>query len=352
MAISSRNRAWVAVAVLVLLIAAGAGIYVYELRRSFAPAAGQVPEILAELPAGSPAIAYIDVTALRKLPNSPLAAILGLARAGPQAQDRDYTAFVQDTGFDYTRDLDRAAIAFWPPTPQNSGKSGGEERFLVVADGRFDQQKIEAYARRSGAVGSGPLSVYQVPGDPPVSFKFLSSSRIALASGKNAELPTAPNKSSDAAMQADVNRVAGAPIFAVAQVDRFSNDFYANFKKVPQIEKLARSIQTLTLAGQPAANHIELTLDGTCDSMKDALEVGSLLEISRMGASMVLADPKTKRQITPEESVFLGEVVDNLKVTRQDRLVRMQLDLTPQMLAALSSTPATPAKAKPHKAKP
>ena len=43
---------------------------------------------------GAPVIAYIDVAALRKLQNSPLAAMLGLAGADPE-QDRDYQSLCQ-----------------------------------------------------------------------------------------------------------------------------------------------------------------------------------------------------------------------------------------------------------------
>ena len=56
-----------------------------------------------------------------------------------------------------------------------------------------------------------------------------------------------------------------------------------------------------------------------------------------MGTSMMLADPKTKRQMTAEQATFLQEVASNLKVTHQDRLVRLQLELTPEMLAEPTS---------------
>ena len=341
-ALSSQQRAFIAVAVLICLLAAGSGIYLYRLRQPFAPSSeGEVSRILGQLPAGSPAIAYLDVAALRKLHDSPLTAILGLAGTGPQGHDRDYTAFVEGTGFDYTRDLDRAAVAFWPAGAKEAGHAGEGQRPPIIAEGRFDEQKIAAYARvPEKRTMHGAPSIYEVPGDPPVSFKFLSTTRMALASGKNAdELLAAPSSPArDPAMQENVDRVAGAPIFALVAVDHLSKDFYANFKNVPQLERLARSVESLTLAGQPQGDRIDLTLDGPSDSLlKDALEVGTLLEISRMGTSMMLAGPKTKRQMTAEQATFLQEVASNLKVTHQDRLVRLQLELTPEMLAEPTS---------------
>ena len=131
-------------------------------------------------------MAYIDVAALRKLQTSPFAAILGLAGAGP-AEDKEYAKFVSDTGFDYTRDLNAVAIALWPTGLESSSKSTDENRVLAVAEGRFDQQKIKAYALRTGKVVTrGNRSIYSVPGDPAVAFQFLSPSQIAIASGNNA----------------------------------------------------------------------------------------------------------------------------------------------------------------------
>jgi hypothetical protein len=349
MALTSRKRALITVAVLVTLAAAGTGIYV-RLHRPFAsPAEGRVPDILDLLPADNPAIAYLDVAALRKLPDSPLAAVLGLSGTAPQGHDRDYTTFVLNTGFDYARDLDRVAIVFWPPASRDTRPANGAGSFLIIADGRFDEKKLAAYARHSGATTRSSPAIYSVPGNPPVSFEFISPSRVKLASGKNSEeLLRLPSQSKrDVALQASINRVAGAPIFGVAQAARFSTDLYEIFKNEPQLERLVRSVDVITVAGEPHANHIELTVDSTCDSAKDALEVGTLLEISRMGTLMVLADPKTKRQMTPEQGLFLQRVVNDLKVTHQDRVVRLQLELTPELLTVANPPAATPAKRKP-----
>ena len=57
-------------------------------------------------------------------------------------EDPDYLEFVRSTGFDYTRDLDRVAIAIFPTTPLPT--------VVTFAEGRFDQQKIIAYALRTG----------------------------------------------------------------------------------------------------------------------------------------------------------------------------------------------------------
>lgn len=343
MALSSTKRALLAVAALAFLGAAATAYVYYRLHRPLSGASvGQAPGILTELPPDAPAIAYVDVAALRNLTNSPLAAVMGLAQPGPR-EDRDYADFVRDTGFDYTRDLDRVAVALWPAGLGTTPNPLGQNRVFVIADGRFDERKIKAYALRTGKVTTrGTQSSYEVPGNPPVSFEFLSPTRIVLATGNDASalLNLSNRAGRDPAMQARINRVAGAPVFAVARTDNLPPSFYANFANSPQLETLARSVRGLTLAGQPDGELLRVTLDGECDSMKNALAIGTLLDGFRMVGAMALSDPKTRRQMNKEQAAFLDAFISQVKVTHQDRWVRLSLDITPQMLGASSSAPS------------
>ncbi len=300
-----------------------------------AASAGSAPGILNELPPDAPAILYIDVAALRKLQDSPLAALLGLTHTAPRG-DPDYQNFVRDTGFDYTRDLDKAAIALWPTSLGALSHGASEEQTFVAAEGRFDQRKIEAYALRTGGVAMhGAQSVYQVPGSPPVSLEFLSPTRIVLASGKEAALPLPSSFAArDPVMQARMDRVAGAPIFALARTDHLPESFYADLRNSPQLEALARSVQGLTLAGQPDGDTIKVSLDAECDSIRSAFEIATLLDGFRMVGSMTLADPKARRHMNRQQAAFLDAVVRNVKIDHQDRWVRLTLNVTPEMLGA------------------
>ncbi len=342
MSISSTKRAWIVVAVLVAIFAAGSGVYLYRLRRPLpAASAGTEPDLMSQLPPGAPVVGYIDVTALRKLQGSALAAMLGLAGADPK-EDRDYQDFVRDTGFDYTRDLDKIVIAIWPirmPTPRGGI---GENQAITIAEGRFDHDKIKAYALRTGKAGMWMTrSFYTVPGDPPVSFSFLSPTRIELTDTPTMPFvaPAADAKEIDA-MKARINRVAGAPIFAVAQTDTLPSSFYDNFKNSPQLEALARSIKGLTFAGQPQGDRIDLELDAECDSLTHAAEIATLLDGFRMFGAVALSDTKTRRQMTAEQAAFLVALASQVKVTHQDRWVRLTLGVTPEMLGPPNSTHA------------
>jgi hypothetical protein len=367
---SSAKRAWIVIAVVLLcLVAAGLAYYFWQARPlppivstlPGVPAASPPPDILSQLPADAPVVAYIDAGNLRTLQNSPLAAALGLASPGPLA-DRDYADFVRDTGFDYTRDLDHAAVALWPASFGTPDNVLGEDRILAIADGRFDQQKIKAYALRTGKeIASGPQPVYDVPGNPPVSLIFLSPTRIALASGRNshellARVTASPSSAANRApaMQSRIQRVAGAPFFAVARTDHLPASFYANFHNASQLEQLARSVQAITVAGQPNGNNLRIILDAECDSMKNAMQISFLLESGKMLGSAALSDPRNRRQMTREQYVFLEALLNHAAINQQNKLLRITLEITPDMLAATpppksaaSHAPTTPRSAAP-----
>jgi hypothetical protein len=348
---SSTKRALIVLAALLLCLIAAGTIFYYRQNRPLPPiVAGtaatqalvtQSASVLNQLPPDAPVVAYIDADSLRTLQNSPLAAALGLATPGPQA-DRDYEEFVRGTGFDYTRDLDHAAIALWPASFGTPANVLGDDRVLAIADGRFDQQKILAYALRTGKqLTRGAQLVVEVPGNPPISLTFLSPTRIAIAGGKDAtdildkiNSSGSGSGSRDRALQSRLQRVAGAPIFAVARTDRLPASFYANFSGAPQLEQLARSIQALTLAGQPDGTNLKLTLDAESDSMKDALQISFLLETGKMAGSIALSDPNTRRQMSKEQIAFLQALINQAQITHQSKMVRIVLDVTPAMLNA------------------
>jgi hypothetical protein len=340
---SSTKRALIAVAVMVCTLGLVAALYLYRLHRPLAgTSSGPAPSILAELPSDAPAIAYLDVAALRKLQYSPLSAVLGLTKNGSET-DRDYADFVRDTGFEYTRDLDQASIAFWPTSLAPAANAAGDDPALAIADGHFDQHKIEEYATRAGGKPEqrGNRTIYVVPGSPIVSFEFLSPTRIAIASGKKSAdlLDISAEGQRDPAMQTRINRVAGAPIFAVARTNNLPASFYANLANAPELDHLVRSIQGLSLSGQPQGDQIHVALDAECDSMKNAFEMSTILDGLRLIGSMSLSDPKTRRQLqmTRDQAAFLKDLIKAARVSNQDRWVRISLDLTPEMLGASQS---------------
>jgi hypothetical protein len=312
----------------------------------YTPPAGEFPDLVGKLPAGAPAAAYINVSDLRKLKDSPLARLLGMATSGPQT-DQAYEDFVHNTGFDYAHDLDQAALAFWPSqansqanSPASPSTHSDDGDTLAIADGRFDRQKIQAYALRTGVlITSGKHSFYRVPGDPPVVFEFLSATRVALASGPNAEarLLSTDSPGLDLSIRALVNHVGGSPFFAVARADVVSPMIYASIGKSPEISAMAKNIQGLTLAGQPSSDSIDLALDAECDSIASALQVSTLLDGLRIFGSLALSDPKTKGRMTKEQVKLAEELLAQVKIHQQENWVRISLSVSPSMLSGTNA---------------
>ena len=70
----------------------------------------------------------------------------------PVAHDPEYERFIQETGFDFERDLDAVAFAVHYPEKWPEGGTGGsapEPRFSEVFTGRFNGEKCLAYLRQT-----------------------------------------------------------------------------------------------------------------------------------------------------------------------------------------------------------
>ena len=70
----------------------------------------------------------------------------------PVSHDAEYERFIQETGFDFERDLDAVAFAIHYPEKWPGSGTGGaspEPRFSEVFTGRFDGSKCLAYLKRT-----------------------------------------------------------------------------------------------------------------------------------------------------------------------------------------------------------
>src|ERR1700682_6391897 len=128
------------VAAVLAVLATAAAFYVEVLRGDSAHPS-PASEILRLVPAGAPTLIYIDLAAIRASPfyqNRP-------DHSPFTVPDSDYAKFIQATGFDFEKDLDRVAIASWPTT-----LSQDQKKTVAVAEGRFDRQKIRDYTMKNG----------------------------------------------------------------------------------------------------------------------------------------------------------------------------------------------------------
>ncbi|MGB8885427.1 MAG: hypothetical protein WCC87_01825 [Candidatus Korobacteraceae bacterium] len=123
-----RNQLWVAVALLVIV---GGIVTAILLRKRAAPDAVRL------LP-DSDAVLYINL--------EPIRLFTDLGKKPPPDRDPQYEDFVRQTGFEFERDLDKAAFAIHYGVA-NNGKAA-ETRYSEILQGRFDSAKVGDYLRK------------------------------------------------------------------------------------------------------------------------------------------------------------------------------------------------------------
>ena len=295
--------------------------------------AAAAPSLVEQLPAGASAVVFVDVAALRA---SSFANELA-ALAPTSAQDPDYTEFVRATGFDYSRDLDRVAVALWPQSAPTS--------VFAIAQGRFNQAKIRRYALRTGhSIEYMGARIYEVrEGNSPrsIRFTFFPPDEIWLADGpalSQALIAQNANRL-DPQMSARVARVSAAPIYAVARTQDLPRDLGIDVSKSAQLARLLRSVHAITAAGRPAADNLKVSASAECDSALNALELSTTLQGLLWMGRAALADPNTRQQIGPQWPA-LDALLKAADITHESRQVQLRIQITPQMLQSAAAAPA------------
>jgi hypothetical protein len=226
---------------------AGLGIYWFHTRSAARPS-----NLVACLPAANATVIYLDVDALRR------SGIIGMLDS-KSAEEPDYRQFVNQTKFDYARDLDAIAAAV---------KDG---RIYFALRGRFRWSNLADYAARQG--GSCHKDFCVVPGSQPnrrISFYLVERDVLALA--------VAPDDFAAYQVTSDSGKVstippkdpvwALIPAPALATMDALPADAKAFVPALQGAEQILFSI------GGDSTQHLQLGIHVTC---KDAPAATALL---------------------------------------------------------------------------
>ncbi len=141
-----RKRLWVAFAV--VLVIAGGIVTAILLRKRAAPDAVRL------LP-DSDAVFYINLEPIRVLTD--------LGKKPLKDRDPQYEDFVKQTGFEFERDLDKAAFAIHYGA--NSKDRPAETRYSEIFQGHFDSGRVSQYLRKlaSKVESYRDLDIYIIP---------------------------------------------------------------------------------------------------------------------------------------------------------------------------------------------
>jgi hypothetical protein len=313
---------------LALLLAISAAAAYFFWHRASGPWDRRAGELLSFAPADASFIFFVDATAMRA---SPFMNRL-TQFASVRAMDSEYQDFVRETGFDYTRDLDRLMIA------GRSGPSGSSA--FGVADGRFDREKIARYAQRTGKTEpQSGTDVFLFPAKgsaKSLSVVFLNRNRIAIGDGPSITTLLASLGSSglSRAMREGVGRVSGSSFFAVSQAGPLPDNLSGI--RSDQFSSLARSLRWITLAGRIKTDHLEVALEGECDTTENARQISGTLDGLRILGQMSLSDPKTRQRLQPQAATALETFIKALEISQDGQRVRLIIELRPEILEAAS----------------
>src|SRR5208283_861411 len=146
-----RTRRRLLIALSVLLIAAAVALIV-TLRK-------QAPPEAARLLPGADGFFYINLKWIRTFN--------GTGQLPPVSREPEYQKFVEETGFQFERDLDQAAFAIHYPQSWGDGTAGtaSEPRFSEVFVGKIDSGRLTAYLRKisSSIDDYRGFDIYNIP---------------------------------------------------------------------------------------------------------------------------------------------------------------------------------------------
>jgi hypothetical protein len=319
----------------VLLVAAGLAVlgtatafYVQVLRGNAAHPPSAL-ELLSQVPAGAPTLVYIDLAAIRTS---------SFYRRRPDhapitVPDSEYANFVKATGFDFEKDLDSVAIASWPQSVAQEQK-----KTIVVAEGRFDRQKIHDYAAKNGKLDRQQgHDVFLFPSRDTNqwnSLVFLDDHRIAMMEGSSIASVLAPHAADSATdpVRERAARVAGAAVFIISRVPPIPDNFAPGGMQSAQLSGLIRSVQWITLAARPEGENLRVSLEGECLTDTDARQLQSALETLRMFGRAGLESPKTRQTMDPATFGVLETLLKTADVAQTAERVRILVEITPDIL--------------------
>lgn len=318
-----------------------AGIYFVYARWAGSPEASR-ENLLGALPSDASAVVYADLTELRQ--GEILKSISSWSAAA--ATDADYKQFVDETGFDYEKDLDQVGVAV--------KNRGAVQSYFALVDGKFDRRKIEAYLRKNGrSERQGGREFFHLAATVPgrtITVAFLSDRRIALTDGDDlkAELDSSQRSEGHAEWTERFTRLAGTPVFAVIRQGAaigalLYNQAPGGFRS-PQLGQLLNQLLWVSIAGKPEGKEFRAVIEGECPNELTMRQLSDFLNGITIMASTGLNDPKLRQQMDPAEREAYLQLLNSADVMKLDRgtskSVRATFVVTPEIWGKLAHAAA------------
>lgn len=317
------------IALLLALLAAA--IYFFLFRKKPETARTPLQDLILLIPKDVTAIAYIDFTVLRESPFWKKT----VALMPPEKRDEEFNRFVAETGFDYERDLDRMVLA-------QLTSSAAQSLQLAIGEGRFNRERIRAYALRNGK-GETRDGVetfrFDARGRAPVAFAFFNQARVLLAQSSSGGeafvrsfLRSPPSDQPfEEKMHQHLAGVAGASALVVARIQPTPRGKSASGNFLDQLQDLRGSIDWLTFAARPEGDHLKIQVEAESDGAWKAMQLGILLDGFKLLAKSALKNPQSDTGLSRNENEALLRLLDNATTSRDGHRLQLRFELTPDL---------------------
>ena len=267
------------------------GLYFYRSKTRLGAA-----QIMGYVPAGPSLLIYLDVGALRQ------AGLIELLAGSKVAEDPEYRAFVEQTQFDYRKDLYAVAASF-----------RADEAFYVI-HGRFDWNALKSYALLAG--GACWDAACSAPSSRPnryLSFMPVRTDLMVLVvSPSRGAVRTAVTRARRSAKEAQPDQPVwiSIPPAVLLKPDSFPTGTQLFAKALQDSDNVTFSIA-------PADNRFQARLDVLCRSTAEA----ALIEAQFERITDVLRKLIASNGQTPNPRDLSG-VLTNGTFRREERRVR------------------------------
>lgn len=260
-------------------------------------------------PAREAIVLYLDVAGMRA------SGVLDKLVGSTVAEEPEYRAFVQGTGFDYKRDLDAVML----------NSASGIHYFVL--QGRFDWNKLRDYARAQG--GSCDGDYCSLKGSTPervISYRKLGQNAMALASARDNDGARAIDRRTPEKMPFEIPNTpvwAHVPADAIRSLPQYPSGTRL-FAKA--IESAERAVFTLG----PVQDRFELAINVSCRNQEDAAILKAQLE----GITNLLQKLITREKQSPNASDLSG-VLTSGAFERNGTTVRGRWPITKEFIESL-----------------
>lgn len=320
--------------VFAVLIVAGAVVLAVQLRK-------HAPPEPARLLPGADGFLFVNYGWVRKTNGKPF---------NPVTHDPEYEQFIQETGFDYERDLDSVAFAIHYPQSWPGGGTGGkapEPRFSEVFIGRFDTNRCVAYFKRvaKSIENYDSVDIFTIP-------IYGRTVRIAIL---GVDSVAASNHDDPAVIRGMVDRSRrlaspfggpallrryykrvqlASPVWLVAHVEPAAPDFrgWSNFLPHSADLVISASFNPLHLPFRTGALHVRA--EAWANSEEDAKAIAD-----KANVDLTLFHSAEAAVGSPGTDADVKALFDSLQVKQEERTAVLLVTVPTEILRKLSESP-------------